>query len=145
MTTNISAEERYAEEETFGPVIFEYSRAQALADRVLIDVTALAREAGFVVPVALTQAAYETCVAWTAEDSARQTHQDAQGRLWDVLSVLARRVCQAAPGVRELSFALYVIPRDGQSESPVRTPLKAVCGPGDHGEAVLTVMLPHED
>jgi hypothetical protein len=41
-------------------------------------------------------------------------------------------------------FALHV--RDDNREgTPPLVRLKAVCGPGDQGEPVMTVMLPHED
>ena len=43
-------------EDVFGPVISCYSRAQAIEDGVLVDVTNMAREAGFKWPVALTHA-----------------------------------------------------------------------------------------
>jgi len=33
-------------EDTFGPVIFSYSRAQAIEDGVLVDVTETAKEGG---------------------------------------------------------------------------------------------------
>lgn len=62
-------------------MIYSYTRAQALADGVLVDVSDIAREAGFRVPVALTRTAWEDCVAWSAEDSRRQVHQDESGRL----------------------------------------------------------------
>ena len=41
-------------ESLFGEVIFSYTRAQAIADRVLIDVTPTALEAGFRFPTAVT-------------------------------------------------------------------------------------------
>ena len=47
-----------AGEPFFGDVIFTYTRAQALADGVLIDAGALAQEAGFRLPVAITAAAW---------------------------------------------------------------------------------------
>jgi len=43
-------------DELFGPVIDAYSRAQAIEDGVLVDVSATAREAGLRYPVALTRA-----------------------------------------------------------------------------------------
>ena len=46
-------------------IIYVYTRAQALEDGVLIDVSDTAREAGFKCPVALTSAAYADCVEWT--------------------------------------------------------------------------------
>jgi type I site-specific restriction endonuclease len=39
----------------FGEVIFYYTRAQAIKDGVLVDVSKLASEAGFKYPVAVTQ------------------------------------------------------------------------------------------
>ena len=65
----------------FGPVISSYSRAQAIEDGVLIDVSEMAREAGFKHPVALTSAAWEDCVAWNSDNKKRQTYQDESGRL----------------------------------------------------------------
>ena len=65
---------------TFGEVVYAYTRAEAIADGVLVDVTELARAAGFRHPVAMTSAAWSDCVAWTREDSDRQVHQDQTGR-----------------------------------------------------------------
>ena len=65
-------------EDVFGPVVASYSRAQAIEDGVLIDVTAMAREAGFKWPVALTHTAWCDCVAWTG----RITAFSAPGRVW---------------------------------------------------------------
>lgn len=39
-------------------VIFAYARSEALADGVLVDVSDMAREAGFRYPVAVTQAVW---------------------------------------------------------------------------------------
>lgn len=50
--------------EILGEPISVYTRAQALADGLLVEAGALAREAGFVVPVVLTRAAWVSCVAW---------------------------------------------------------------------------------
>ena len=44
-------------------LIHRYSRADALRDGVLIDVSATAKEAGLQYPVALTAAAWAKCVA----------------------------------------------------------------------------------
>ena len=42
--------------EPFGPVIYAYSRAQAIADGFQVDVTNIAQEAGIRFPVFLTRA-----------------------------------------------------------------------------------------
>jgi len=59
-----------------------YTRAQAIDDGVLVDVTETAAEAGFKVPVALSAALWAEAVAW---DESRGALQDEKGRLWDCL------------------------------------------------------------
>ena len=128
-------------------VIFAYTRAQAIADGVLIDVSEAAREAGFRFPVALTAQVWADCVAWEPEDSARQIHQDLSGRLWDVLwmASCAIRVQRGGDSPCRLPYQLYVVPRDGKSLRAGKVELHVHIGPGDAGEPVLTIMLPWED
>jgi hypothetical protein len=121
-------------------IIYVYTRAQALEDGVLIDVTDTAREAGFKCPVALTSAAYADCVEWSEGESPTD-YQDEKGRLWDVLNmcrIYARRTTQPM-----MYFPVCRVPRGGGKARDVR--LKSVIGPGDHGEMVITIMLPLED
>jgi len=54
--------------ELFGEVVSSYSRARALEDGVLVDAGAMAQEAGFKWPVAITAAAWSDCVAWSDVD-----------------------------------------------------------------------------
>ncbi|MGK7345029.1 MAG: DUF6573 family protein [Candidatus Nitrospinota bacterium M3_3B_026] len=139
--------------EFFGGVIHSYTRAQAIADGVLVDVTEMAKEAGFRWPVAITRTAWEDCVAWSEEDCERQVHQDESGRTWDVLymAIHAMRlaVSNARRGVPQdpslLFYELDRVPRDGKSVRPRKARLKLVAGPGDNGEPVITIMLPNED
>jgi hypothetical protein len=129
----------------FGQVISVYTRAQALADGVLIDAGPMAREAGFRWPVAVTAAAWEDCVAWSECDSDRQTHQDQSGRLWDVLFMAAYAARANAATGSELRFELYRVPRDGRSTEAELTTLKLMVSPGDNAEPVMTILLPNED
>jgi hypothetical protein len=124
--------------------IHGYTRAQAITDGVLVDITETAREAGFRLPVAITSAAWAKTVAWADEDSARQTLQDESGRLWDVvwMSYVAAR--RASGGCR-VPVQLYVVPRGGAGRRPRLTTLHMVIGPGDEGEPVITLMNPNED
>jgi hypothetical protein len=119
-----------------------YTRAQAIKDGVLVDLSdsPLVREAGFRLPLAMTAAAYARAVALTP--AARRAGNDADGRLWDVLWVLRQAVRRTTPGEREVRFTVYAVV-DRVRPTPVR--LKCLCGPGDAGEPVLTVMLPAED
>jgi hypothetical protein len=121
-------------------LIHRYTRGDALRDGVLIDVTATAREASFKYPVALTAAAWAKCVAVPPG----VVCQDEAGRLWDVLTMLRFAIRGSDAGAREVRFGVRV--RDDNREgTPPLVRLKALCGPGDQGEPVITVMLPEED
>lgn len=130
-------------ESSFGNLIYAYTRAQAIADGVLVDVSEVAGEAGFRIPVAVTAAAWADCVAWSDADSQRQTCQDESGRLWDVLwmaSLAARRA-----DMERIPFQFYRVPRGGRATQPKLTTLHLHIGPGDAGEAVITILMPTED
>ncbi len=89
--------------EPFGPVIYSYSRAQAVADGMQVEVTKIAQEAGIRFPVFLTRAVYDAYVKVPPD----VTGQDKAGRLWDVVWMLRFAVRRAHPGQTRLPFALY--------------------------------------
>lgn len=128
----------------FGEVIYGYTRQQAIGDGHLIDVTEVAKEAGFRTPVAITRAAWTDCVEWGEEDSRRQTYQDEAGRLWDVLW-MAMNAARRGAGAQSLVFQLYRVPRGGRGVRPRLVKLVAHIGPGDDGDPVITILLPGED
>lgn len=123
-------------------ITHSYSRCDALADGFLVDVTELAKQAGFKVPIAMTRAAWSQCVEWTEADTLRQAHQDETGRLWDVLTMCMRSArANEASGLR---FQVLCVPRDGSADA-VLMELKAIIDGGDDGEPIITIMLPDED
>ena len=136
------------EHQTEWPVIYAYTRAEALADGVLVDVTSAAREAGFKVPTAVTAAVFDECIEWTESDAEQsRTHQDQKGRLWDVVylaAIKARTLVKRGVRQNQVTFQLDVVPRPGRTH-PRRRTLKLVIGPGDNHEPVATIMLPDED
>ena len=90
-------------------VIYAYTRAQAIADGVLIDVSEMGKEAGFVYPVALTHAVFNRYV--TVPEGV--TCQDEKGRLWDILWMLYVAIRRGANSKdrhmrNSLLFSLYV-------------------------------------
>lgn len=131
--------------EFFGEVIHTYTRVQAIVDGVLIDISDTASEAGFKWPAAITQGAWEECVAWQEDDNHRQVLQDESGRLWDVIWMAYVAIRQSRSGGASLLYELYRVPRDGKGVRAQLTTLKLMVGPGDIGEPVITIMLPHED
>ena len=120
-------------------VISTYSRAQALEDGGLVDVSQLAREAGFRIPVAVSRAVF--AVLDPGEGLAAEG-QSFQGRAWDLLAIL-RLAARSARHSSEVRFSPLFVLEPGRSPEPLA--LRAVCGPGDDGAPVITVMLPNED
>jgi hypothetical protein len=69
--------------------------------------------------------------------------QDEAGRLWDMLWLL-RRAIRGGCSACEVRFGVHVR-NDNRERTPPLVRLKALCGLGDQGEPVLTVMLPDKD
>ena len=123
-------------ESFFGPVIVAYTRADALRDGVLVDVTETAREMGYRVPVAVTRAVWVGVVE--PDDTPGQS---VEGRLWDVLWMLHYAIKTRPRAGSLVRYQLYAT-IGGFSRLVT---LKAVIGPGDEGEPVITIMEPDED
>ena len=115
--------------EIFGEPICCYSRAQALADGVLVDVSERAQRAGIKYPTACTAAVWaligtvpESC---SAEESVR---------LAAVLTAMLAAIRRG--GVRGTDRVEF---------HALGAALWAQCGPGDTAEPVLTIMREGED
>jgi hypothetical protein len=127
-------------------VLDTYSRADAIADGVLVDVTDTAREAGILFPVAVTRSVWGEYIEPSSYDR-EKWGQDLMGRLWDTVWMLRIAIknrkhsedCQVDPG--KLIFEVFY----RLQGRLCRIPLKALCGPGDDGSPVITIMLPEED
>ena len=120
-------------------IIHAYTRAQALEDGVLIDLTDLAREAGFRFPVAVTQGVWAVL---NPTKELKSAGQDMTGRAWDMLTIL-RHAIRSASRTDEVRFAPLFIREPGEKAVPVE--LWSKCGPGDDAEPVITIMLKGED
>ena len=121
-------------------VIASYSRAQAIADGVLIDVSTLAKEAGYRWPVAFTDHLWHDYVVPPLDLAAEG--QSISGRLWDVLNVIKYSIVQSKDATR-LSFSVLFAMEPGKAPIPVE--LVSIAGPGDDGLPTITVMLPEDD
>ncbi len=132
------------------PVIHRYTRAQALADGLLVDVSDTAREAGFLWPVAVTTE------VWRLIEQIPASHswEDVKGRLWDVVYMLhwaiqaAKKrkpsgrpddVLVAEYGGVETHYRL-TLHHDETAATHGVIVLKALAGPGDDGEPVITIL-----
>ena len=146
-------EEQDAMKEVFGDVIYAYTRAQAIEDGTLIDVTDMAREAGIKFPTALTSAVWADYVAVPEE---LKGQQDTVGRAWDLVWMFACAVRSGRITGDIGTFEVIVAKPDKgdwrRNEEPHagnRTQrlvtIKAVCGPSDDGSPCVTLSRPDED
>ena len=124
----------------FGPIIFSYTRKQALADGVQIDVSETAREAGIKFPVFLTRTVYDAYVSVPPG----VTGQDEAGRLWDVLWMTRHAIQNAQSGADRIVVELFV---RNDNRKPRLVKLVAVYGPLDidASEPAITIMVQGED
>jgi len=127
----------------FGPVIHSYTRAQAIEDGVLVDVSETAKEVGFRWPVVITAALHDRLTPPKADQS---IGQDYDGRLWDVLWLAAYESKLSDPGTDTVTFTVVLQEVEAKSGQPVNVDLRlwAVCGPGDEGEPVDTIGFPED-
>ncbi len=119
-----------------------YTRKQAIEDGLLVDVSKVAREAGFIFPVAITAGVHRLI----ENIPQSRSHQDYAGRLWDVLW-MAAMTARHAKGTEVLyKVILHHIDRRGtRGVFRIYATLKMHIGPGDEGDPVITIMLPDED
>lgn len=128
----------------FGPVIHRYTRAEAIADDVLVDLGLFVSSGrpvlelvGIRFPVAMTSTAYALVIGERTGELLQTA--DATRRVIYFLAVLKRAIMMDRGGDPML------IEFSCTNAEFQTVDLKAVCGPGDRAEPVLTVMLPGED
>jgi len=129
-------------ESMFGKVIYKYSRKQALEDGVLVDVTETAKEAGIRYNTAVTEALWNYI---EPTEKLKEMGQSIQGRLWDVLYMFAIAARSVPKGCSELLYSVSFLLENSESFKTHVVKLKAVIGPGDTAEPVITLMLEDED
>ena len=116
-----------------------YTRAEAIEDGVLKDVSELAREAGFKYPVAIELDLYARLDP-NERDAA--IGQDFTGRMWDVLTRM-KNTANRASRTDRLHFQVLIqeVEEAGTEPKMNTMDLCAVCLPGDHFEPVITIAL----
>jgi hypothetical protein len=126
--------------ENFG-LISSYARAQVKEDGVLVDVSAIAKEAGFQYPVFITRDLFDGYI----DPAPQLQHENIASRLWETLTMLASTIKSTKnPGSRLWFTVAYQMYFDGK-RSIQNVKLKSVVKPGFGSTKVITVMLPGED
>lgn len=119
-------------------IIFRYTRAQALEDGVLIDLTSWAKETGFRIPVACTAAVWNSFIV--PPPGTRELGQSERGRGHDLLWMLYVAIRkQSSMATDRVDFEVVFLQAPNRHET---VSLKSTCGPGDNAEPVITIMLP---
>lgn len=119
-------------------IIHSYTRAEAIEDGFLVDVSDTAKEAGFLYPVALTATVYRDYV----EVPEGVEGQDESGRLWDILFLCRHKIKRSNGGT---TCFFYLLVKNDNNKDAERVRLKAVCGANDDASPCITVMMPDED
>lgn len=127
---------KVVEDPLWGPVISSYSRAEAIDDGTLHDVSWLAREAGFKHPVAVTNGVWVSVVEPKGE--AKRWGESNEGRLWDVLNMAMYRIRRGTNDESLVTFSVLATDEHGKQQTHE---LLVHCGPGDKAEPVITIML----
>lgn len=139
-TESNQPENGYQPEDFYGEIISVYTRAQAIADGLLHDVTEIARGLGFRWPVAITEGvATEACGPLTYNGGELQSTLWTS-RLENLLGTLKRAIAQATEITDRMSFS---VPSPTLPNETVK--LWSLCGPGDTAAPVITIMLVGED
>jgi len=120
-------------------VVYSYSRAQAIADGVLVDVTEEAKAIGFKLHTVVTDHLFHGYVE--VPEGLDGEGQSVTGRLHDLI-VLALFAARKAVNTDRVTFKVDFLMVPGRKET---IEVIAYIGPGDHGEPVLTIMLPEDD
>lgn len=118
----------------FGKVIHSYSRMQAIEDGCLVDVST---------PYPDDTRIYKYPVAVTAEVWALIAGRNTGAWLWDICWMSTRYVI-ARPDESSVIF-LATLPIKTGSFAGKSYRLKAVIGPGDNAEPVITIMFANQD
>ncbi|GAB6037684.1 hypothetical protein JCM15519_22430 [Fundidesulfovibrio butyratiphilus] len=119
-------------------IVYSYTRANALADGVLVDITPIARNYGFKLPFAISDALYNGYVE--PAENLESLGQSLAGRLHDLLT-LANVSARQSMGEDRVFFKVAFLMRPEKTET-MQVVLHV--GPGDSGEPVLTLCLPED-
>lgn len=121
-------------------VIFTYTRQQAIEEGVLIDLSGVFPDISrqlFIFPVACT------AEVWGIIERAVNNPQhcnDFQGVVWDLLWMSQKGIVRKIDDSEHI-FRVIIVGAGCNRYYD----FKIQCHPGDQGEPVLTIMMPHED
>ena len=124
----------------YGEPIHTYTRAQALEDGFMHDISELAAEYGFRHPVHVAQYAWADAISWPHSAPS----QDETGRTWDVLTMARFELLAAIRRGKTSGPVPFTVVRitapDRHKPEPIE--LEIELGPGDEAEPIFTITAP---
>ena len=130
--------------ELFGEVIYKYSREDAINDGVFVDISELAKEAGFKIPVAITQGV-------NALLNEEIEGQDFIGRAWDMFTILLLTIKGMNKPDNFIEFKPVFVRASNvrnlpsyEKFKPVPVKIWAVIEANNDGSPGMNIMLPSE-
>lgn len=137
--------------ELFGEVIHAYTAEQSVADGVNIRPNpATAKEAGFNIPVVLTQAAFDEAIEWTRPGE--ESFQSEDARFWDVLNTVRAAAKASFESGSAHKFDVYRVPNKTKTGNFSRASTASrlilsvhIEGYDLNGQPCVMISLPGED
>lgn len=118
--------------------VIAYSRAKAISDGVLVDITEYSIESDYKCTVAVSKDLYETYLL-PDDFSKRLLGVSVAKRIYDMLLYFKFAAALNVKG----NISVFLFPID-TSKGEDQVKVKAIVGPGDNQEPVLTMVLPYE-
>ena len=120
-------------------IISRYTRAEAIEDGTLIDLTKEAAVIGYKIPVAVTATLYHRYL--NPDEEAMDLGQTLQGRIHDLLTDLIHEIRKDGTRCRVRITESFLM-----NEKTIDKPqIDCAIDGGDDGNPVITIMFPGED
>lgn len=120
-------------------IISRYTRAQAIEDGTLVDLSEDASKIGFRIPVAVTSTLYHQYLEPTEE--ARELGQTLYGRIYEVLTHIIREIREDGHRCRIRIAESFLM----NEKTIDKIQIDCAIDGGDDGKPVITIMFPGED
>lgn len=118
-------------------LVNSYPRRNAIETGCLIDLSDIAKEIGFTVPIACTSSLFKE--VFTPSHQCKLLGQKIEHRVWDMISTLAYAAKDALDPKIILRMEVAY-----EFNTEIHEML-AIVGPGDERELVITIMFTHEN
>lgn len=118
-------------------LVNSYPRKNAIETGSLVDISDIAKEIGFTVPIACTSSLFKE--VFTPSHQCKLLGQKVENRVWDMITSLMHTAKDA------LDPKIILRMEVAYEFTTVIEEMVAIVGPGDERELVVTIMYKHEN